>query len=202
MKDFHGILVSPLNDHVLPRIIDIHIEGLGYTLNSRLGREHLGFLYKGMARDARSYVGVAVVDGQPAGIVSGTLDEDRLKSRLISAMGARRLARLGLRLVARPRLMVQWFQSILIARPVYLHGELIAPVLTALAVSPQCQGRGVGQRLVGALEKYFGSNHVHRYRLDTLITNGRARSFYDRLGFDEVARRMDSVILVRTMGGS
>lgn len=200
MMPLQEIVVSPLNDRLLPRIIDIHIEGLGYTLNSRLGREHLRFLYESMASDARSYVGVALMEGQAAGIVSGTLDEDGLKSRLMSSMGASRLAGLGLRLLTRPGLIAQWLQSFLIAWPVYCDGEEVSPVLTALAVSPECQGRGVGQRLVGALEAFFGSNHVHRYRLDTLITNSRARGFYDRLGFSEVARRMGSIILVRTIG--
>lgn len=202
MKDLQEIVVSPLNDRVLPRVIDIHLQGLGYTLNSRLGREHLGYLYESMARDRRSYVGVALVAGQPAGIVSGTLDEDGLKSKLLSAMGSSRLARLGLRLLTRPGLMVLWLQSIRIARPVYSDGEEVIPVLTALAVSPECQGRGVGQRLVRALETFFRSNHVHRYRLDTLISNSRARSFYDRLGFSEAARRMGSVVLVRTISHS
>ncbi len=196
------IIVRPLTEEFLQDVVDIHREGLGYTVNSHLGIAHLAYLYQNMARDPQSYVGVAILDGKPAGIVSGTLNEDQLKSRLLRSMPVAGLARLALRFLVRPWLILQWLQSIIIALPVYDHGEEVVAVLTALAVAPDFQRRGTGRRLVSALEGFLGANKVAKYRLDTLATNYRALKFYRDLGFAEVARRAGSVVLVRTLGGS
>ncbi len=162
----------------------------------------MAFLYSRMARDPQCYVGVAVVGDRPVGIISGTLDEDRLRSRLLRTMPVAETAKLMLRLLARPGLILQGLQSIVIAGPVYDHGEEVTAVLTALAVAPGFQGRGAGRQLVNALEGFFRANHVSSYRLDTLTTNERALRFYRDLGFSEVARRAGSVILIRMLRGS
>ncbi len=194
-------VVRSLTDELLQDVVAIHREGLGYTVNSRLGFPHLAFLYQQMSRDRESYVGVAVAAGKPTGIVSGTLDEDRLKSRILRSMRPAGVLRLLLRLAVRPGLVVQWLQSLIIALPVYDHGMEVGAVLTALAVAPDAQGRGTGRQLVNALEGFFRANEVATYRLDTVATNHRARKFYHDLGFAEVARRAGSVILVRAVGG-
>ncbi len=201
MKGTQQTVVRPLTDEFLRDVVVIHREGLGYTVNSRLGCAHLASLYQHMARDHDSYVGVAMAAGKPTGIVSGTLHEDRLKSRILRSMGPAGLARLLLRLSVRPGLVLQWLQSLIIALPVYDHGTEVGAVLTALAVAPDAQGRGTGRQLVHALEGFFRANEVATYRLDTLATNHRALKFYHDLGFAEVARRAGSVVLVRTVGG-
>jgi GNAT superfamily N-acetyltransferase len=200
MDGAQQVVVCPLTEDLIQDVVGIHRGGLGYTVNSRLGSAHLAFLYREMARDPTSYVGVAMVDGRPAGIVSGTLDEDTLKSNLLKSMSGPTLAGLATRLLLRPWLILQWLQSVIIALPVYHQRQEVIAVLTALAVDPGFQGRGVGRKLVGALEEFFGANKVGKYRLDTLGTNQRALKFYSDLGFTEVARRTDSVILVRTIG--
>ena len=194
------VAVRPLSESLLQDVVRIHKEGLGYTLNSRLGTTHLGFLYETMARDSTSFVGVAMVEGCVAGIISGTLHEDRLKSAILESMSARQKAGLATRLLLRPWLMLQWLQSVIIALPAYYEAQEVHAVLTALAVDPKYQGRGVGVQLIHSLEAFFGANKVASYRLDTLATNHHALKFYGTLGFTEVARRAGSVILVRTMG--
>lgn len=200
MAAISPITVRPLGDDLVDRVVRIHQTGLGYTVNSRLGHSHLAFLYRKMADDPQSFVGVATVDGQPMGIVSGTLDEDRLKARLISSMSASLLVSMCAKIVFRPALMWQWVQGMIIARPIY-HGQMkVNAVLTAIAVDDSHQGHGVGRVLVNALEGYFASKDVKAYRLDTLATNRRALSFYAGLGFTEVARRAGSVVLVHSVG--
>jgi ribosomal protein S18 acetylase RimI-like enzyme len=191
------VVVSPLTEVLLQDVVRIHEAGLGYTVNSRLGKEHLAFLYRIMARDPTSYVGVAIVDRGAAGIISGTLDEDRLKSKLLRSMSAAKLTGVATGLLLKPSLMLRWLQSVAVAWPVRYEGKEIAAVLTALAVDPNIQRRGLGRRLVRTLELFFAANQVETYRLDTLATNQRALRFYQDLGFIEVARRAGSVVLVR-----
>lgn len=191
--------VQPLTEESLPAVVEIHRAGLGYTMNSRLGERHLSLLYRLMAKDSQSYVGVAMQGQIPVGVVSGTLDENQLKRRLLWALSARGLCMLVIRLALHPSLLIQWIQGTVIAMPIQHDGTEVAAVLTALAVDATKQSRGVGTRLVQALEAYYALHSVRAYRLDTLTTNERARNFYRRLGFFEVARRAGSVILLKVV---
>ncbi len=197
MKPAPEIEICPLTGDLLPDVVRIHRDALGYTLNSRLGDAHLMRLYSQMSKDSESYVGVAVVEGRPAGVVSGTLNEDRLKARLLGSLPPSALLTVLAELVRHPGLIGAWLQSLSIARPVYHEGKRVEAVLTALAVDARFRGRGLAKELIAALERYFSARQVGIYRLDTLITNQPAQSLYAGLGFIEVARRAGSAILVR-----
>jgi ribosomal protein S18 acetylase RimI-like enzyme len=199
MSHTQDVEVQRLQDIWLGDVIRIHRAGLDYTVNSKLGADQLAFLYERMSQDPDCFVGVALVGERPVGIISGTIDEDRLKKRLLMAMPAYRLVWTGWRLMIEPRLIFRWLQSIAIARPVRVGTDEVKAVLTAIAVEAGFQGRGVGGRLVEALEVFLRSRGVRRFRLDTLLHNTSARRFYNRLGFTEVATRAGSVILVRTI---
>ena len=76
------IVIRPLRDEFIEDVVRIHRAGLGYTVNSALGKDHLAFLYQTMSRDPKCYVGVALIDNQPVGVVSGAVDLGTLKCRL------------------------------------------------------------------------------------------------------------------------
>lgn len=193
------VTVRPLDEGCLPDVVRIHRNGLGYTLNSRLGDRHLGFLYRLMAADPQSFVGVALQGQKAVGVISGTLDEDQLKARLMRSMSARGLLKFASHLILDPTLCIPWIQGLIIAMPVEHEGLKVPAVLTALAVDGSQQGRGVGRVLVEALEAYYGAHLVRVYRLDTLQTNAQALRFYRGMGFLEVTRRAGSVILTKAV---
>lgn len=193
------IEIEPLQEALLPEVVRIHQLGLPYTVNSELGIDHLSVLYREMARAAASYVGVAIVGDRPVGVVSGTADVAGLRSRLLAAMPIAALASAATRLLIHPRLVIKLWQGAVISRPVEHGGRPVEAVLTALAVDGPYQGQGVGRALVTALEDFFSRIRIHSYRLDTLASNARARSFYQGVGFIEVARRADSVVLIKDM---
>jgi ribosomal protein S18 acetylase RimI-like enzyme len=191
--------VRRLTPEMLDEVVRIHLAGMGYTLNAQLGEDHLKYLYLSMTADPECYAGVAHVDGAPVGVVSGAIDGARLSSRLLREMPATRQVRTGIQMALRPSMIRLWLQGNSIARPVSTESGEVRAVLTAIVVAPGVQGRGIGRALVAAFEGFLREAGVPAYRLDTQIRNARAMQFYHDLGFAEVARRADSIILVRNL---
>jgi ribosomal protein S18 acetylase RimI-like enzyme len=192
-----SLQIKPLEENDLERVVQIHQNVLGYTFNSRLGFDHLSFLYRTMAQDDESYVRVALIDNQPAGVVSGTLDMDKIKASMLSSFKFQQWANLILHVLGQPSLIHEWWKGNRIGRSVYFEREPVQPILTAIAVDPRCQGKGVGKCLVRDLERFFRRRNIKVYRLDTLIENSRARKFYESLGFQQVETRADSIVFVK-----
>jgi ribosomal protein S18 acetylase RimI-like enzyme len=191
------IEVQALKNTYLDDVVRIHLEGLGYTLNSRLGPEHLGFLYRAMGEDQACYVGVALDRGAPVGVVSGTLDPDRLRSRVFRSMTMRQNLDIARALIRRPGLVAQWAKETIIGSSLRYEGEHIVATLTTLVVGPQFRHRGIGHNLIRTLEHFFAARNVLHYRLETLVQNEAARAFYVNMGFKEADRRAGSYVLVK-----
>ena len=200
MTRVEEIQIQPLRSEFLDEVILIHQGGLGSTLNSRLGKKHLAFLYASMQRDPDCHVAVALAGGRLVGVVSGTLNAALLRSRLIRAMPVGRLAAIAVRLMLHPWMIVQWLKENALDAPVQHDGKEVVAVLTTLAVAASHRGLGVGRRLVLDLEKFFRKCNVGSYRLETLVANAPAHAFYGGLGFVEIATRGNSVVLLKAVG--
>ena len=194
-----SIRVVPLQEEFLDDVVRIHLSGLGYTMNSRLGKEHLALLYRFMARDSQCYAGVALLNGQPVGVVSGTIDAGVLNSKLLKEMPTGKIVLLALRFLAAPWLLYELGKSMIIARPVFHQGKQVSAVLTTLSVDPEVRARGIGTYLVAALERSFAQGGIQSYRLDTVLKNRTAREFYRRLGFCEIGKRADSMVYLKVI---
>ncbi|MFH1184164.1 MAG: GNAT family N-acetyltransferase [Chloroflexota bacterium] len=152
-----------------------------------------------MANAPGCYVGVALVQDQPAGVVSGSVDAGRFSSMLFRTMPGVRLTRIALTMLLQPQLIWLLWQGMMIAAPVRVNSTEVRAVLTAIAVDPEIQRRGIGRALVDAFEDFLSQGSVHTYRLDTQIKNERAIRFYRDLGFQEAARRAGSIVFVRKL---
>jgi Acetyltransferase (GNAT) domain len=192
-----SLQIKPITENDLEHVVQIHQNVLSYTFNSRLGLDHLSFLYRTMAQDDKSYVGVASMNNKPVGVVSGTLNMDKIKFSMLSSLKLQQWANLLLRVLGQPSLIQEWWKGNVIGRPVYFDGEPVQPILTAIAEDASHQGKGVGKCLVNDLELFFRRNTIKYYRLDTLIENSNARKFYESIGFQQVAIRADSIVLVK-----
>jgi ribosomal protein S18 acetylase RimI-like enzyme len=193
--------VQALSSKYLDDIIRIHLDGLGYTLNSRLGPKHLAFLYQTMARDRLCYVGVALAAGVPVGVVSGTLDANRLRSRVLRSMTVMQCLGVARAFMLGPGLWVEWLKESIIGSSLWYEGGRVVATLTTLVVDSRFRGRGAGRQLVKALESFFVAHNVLDYRLETLLHNETARDFYTSLGFKEADRRAGSYVLVKRVTG-
>jgi ribosomal protein S18 acetylase RimI-like enzyme len=191
------IVIQSLEDKFLGEVVRIHRAVLGYTLNSQLGDEHLAFIYRHMSKNASGFVGVAFVSGQLVGLVSGTTDMDEMKAILLKSLKPKQFGNIIAHLIKNPSLLMEFYKSSVIGRPVHIDGELITAILTTIAIDPHFQGLGIGKKLVFALENFFRSQNIQNYRLDTLVSNQSARKFYKKLGFQEVQTRADSVVIIK-----
>ncbi|MBI2302096.1 MAG: GNAT family N-acetyltransferase [Armatimonadetes bacterium] len=59
-----------------------------------------------------------------------------------------------------------------------------------LAVTPACQGQGIGRRLLEAALDYFRAVGMTHAKIETLAHNARGEHLYTSLGFDELARQI------------
>lgn len=189
--------IEPLREHNLVEVIHLHRAVLGYTLNSQLGEAHLAFIYQQMAQDPHSFVGVARLNGQTVGVVSGTIDPGKLKSRFLKFIRPKLALNLLARLTQNPGLLREFQKGDQIGGPVKINGQTIQAILTTIAVNPSFQGGGIGASLVSALEEFFRERGIEYYHLDTLLSNHSARAFYQKLGFEAHETRADSVIFIK-----
>ena len=65
-----------------------------------------------------------------------------------------------------------------------------------LAVLPEHQQKGLGQRLIQAALDYFRSEGMAAARIETLEQNPVGQHFYPKMGFCEVARQIHYVCLL------
>lgn len=59
-------------------------------------------------------------------------------------------------------------------------------VLHGLAVDPQVKGKGLGRAFVAFYESYAKEHGCPALRMDTNVTNARARKLYQSLGYEEI----------------
>jgi ribosomal protein S18 acetylase RimI-like enzyme len=197
MVDMASLQIKHLEEKYLKGVVQIHQNVLSYTFNSLLGSSHLCFMYRTMAYQDESYVGVAVFEDQPVGVISGTLDMDKIKTLLLNSFKPQQWINLVVHTLRRPSLINEWRKGIVIGRAISFEGTNIQPTLTTIAVDASFHGKGIGKHLVYSLESFFKQKNIHYYRLDTLITNSGARNFYKSLGFLQIETRADSVIYIK-----
>jgi len=193
----HSISVKTLDEQHLSAIVDIHQSVLGYTLNSQLGKAHLASMYSYMARSPGCCVLVAFDGETPIGLISGAVDFDQVRLGLLREFTPQKWATILLAMVKNPLLIGEWIKSSVVGKPVFFSKDIVNAILTTIAIKIDWQRRRIGKLLIGSLEEYFLSQRVKVYRLDTLVSNDEARSFYKKIGFQEVERRADSVVLIK-----
>ncbi len=189
----------PMEDADIPAVVELHRRFLGYSVNSRFGAAHLSYLYKITRDDSSSMVLVAICGGEVAGVVSATLDPERLMRRLLRSLSLLGWLRLFSAVLANPLVLLEWFESRDLGGPAVNEGRVVAPCLTAIAVDNRFRKAGIGKALVAGVEDFCRSEGYDAFRLDTREDNETSRIFYKRLGFYEVEKRGKNIMLVKML---
>jgi len=75
-----------------------------------------------------------------------------------------------------------------------LHADGPLARLTVLVVAPSARGRGVGRRLVEAIEAWARSKGCARIAVTTALHRAEAHAFYERIGYEHTGRRYAKVL--------
>jgi|SRR5581483_3820797 len=194
-----AINIGPLATPETGAAAALHRQGLSDTLNSRLGLIHLMRLYSVTAADPNSFVATAHIEGELAGVVSSTLDPERLSALLRSELSTTSWLRIAAKLIGHPRSLLELIETTTLLRPPNYRGQPVRPCLTSIVVSPAHGRRGIGLALVEAVDAFVRSHGLPAYRLDTRVTNAPAVAFYRKHGFIEAERRGRNIIFVRVL---
>ena len=71
-----------------------------------------------------------------------------------------------------------------------VHVAAARGMIVDLAVAADCQGQGIGARLIARALRHFRALGLHHAKIETLDTNLAGQHLYPKLGFVEVARQI------------
>lgn len=195
--DHHQIIIRTLKFRQLGDVISLHQELLGSTINSRLGREHLEYVYETTMRHEKSEIAIAKLNEKIVGHIVLSLDPLDLKKKLLRNRNFGKLAMIIFSLLFKPLLLRQYLENRKLDKPTYYEGDIIQPLLAVIAVDNGSQGLGIGSRLIDYAEQYFSQNNCFIYKVDTLINNRVSRLFYKKNGFVETEQRGENIVLIK-----
>jgi ribosomal protein S18 acetylase RimI-like enzyme len=194
-----AITISPLREEDIPTVAKLHAAELQYSFNSRLGPQHLASVYRAMAKIPDCYIGVALDNNVPVGVVSGAVNVKKVKPAVLRSLGLQGYLRLAGRLLITPSAFAALLSESKSRPPVIAEGKEIDACLTAIAVAASHRRKGLASQLVTALEDFFRARGVSHYWLDTVLENTGARSFYQSIGFTEVMEVGKTVVLLKRL---
>jgi len=191
------IVIRKLKRKDIPAVVNIHKEAIGYSLNASLGIKHLSYIYACVLNSELADINVAEINGIILGVVSATINPEKLSAEIKNTFSFKQKISIAFNLIINPYLIYNLWESSRLSSPFIFRSVAINACLTAIAVSPQQRGKGIGKELIKSVEEYFKSKNIYVYRLDTYKTNEKARRFYKKLGFNEIGEIGRNVILIK-----
>jgi ribosomal protein S18 acetylase RimI-like enzyme len=166
----------------IPGVVDIHLQSFPGFFLSFLGCRFLRELYFGILKDPAGIAYVYEDQGRMLGFVAGTSHPAGFYSRLLY----RRWWRFALAALApvlkSPMIILRLLRAI--RKPQDVSSQPGVGTLMSIAVSPEAQGRGLGQVLVKAfLEGAIDRKLKHVDLTTDRNNNDSVNQFYQRMGF-------------------
>jgi ribosomal protein S18 acetylase RimI-like enzyme len=166
----------------VPEVVNTHLKSFTGFFLSFLGYQFLRELYVGVLKDSAGIAYVYEDQGRILGFVAGTSQPAGFYSRLL----LRRWWRFGLAsfvpILKNPLIVPRLLQAF--RKPQDVSDQPDVGTLMSIAVSPDAQGRGLGQALVRAFLEAAASRGVKYVDLTTdKNDNDSVNQFYRRMGF-------------------
>jgi ribosomal protein S18 acetylase RimI-like enzyme len=166
----------------VPEVVNTHLKSFTGFFLSFLGYQFLRELYVGILKDSAGIAYVYEDQGHILGFVAGTSQPAGFYSRLLK----RRWWRFGLAslvpILKNPLIVPRLLQAF--RKPQDVSDQPDAGTLMSIAVSPDSQGRGLGQALVKAFLKEAADRGLKYVDLTTdKNNNDSVNQFYRRMGF-------------------
>jgi ribosomal protein S18 acetylase RimI-like enzyme len=175
-------IVVPMKlEHVMS-VVDVHLQSFRGFFLTFLGRDFLFELYRGIVADPSGIAFVAVADECVVGFVAGIDHPVGFYKRLLRKCWWRFGLASLIPILKNPLIILRLLRAI--RKPQDVSNQLDTGTLMSVAVSPETQGRGLGQALVKAfLEEATDRGLKHVDLTTDKNNNDYVNQFYQRMGF-------------------
>lgn len=178
-------MIEPAKTSDSVEIAILHLSSITEGFLPKLGEAFLSALYKFLIKS--EIVLIYREDNKIQGFVSGSLKSDKLLRKFM--LFPEGVYRLFVALLLKPSLMVSAFEVLLIPGKNKLsnnndEGELLPESeLLSIAVASETRQKGLGTKLMSALERKFKERGVAKYKVVAGSKLKAANDFYLRNGF-------------------
>ncbi len=182
-------MITELQNNHGRAVAQLHRDGIQTGFLSSLGLPFLSSLYQAIHSAPNSIVLCDVATSGVLGFVAGTTSTKMMYRWVLPRYGLQLFAR-AVPSLSRPTDLARIWETIRYtgksrALPDNATVDCVEAELLAIAVDSSHQGQGVGRMLVTALEQWFVSRGVSRYKVVTSASDRLSNQFYLRCGFSQ-----------------
>jgi ribosomal protein S18 acetylase RimI-like enzyme len=164
-------------------IAEIHKEALADDFLPSLGLRFLETFYKGVLEKRGVFGFVSIEKGKVNGFVLGTDEMGRFFKLALRANFLSLSLLLFLRIMKKPSIIKNVLATLL-----YPNKETGPKAeLIVVAVDRSARGKGLGRKLVGALEREMKKRKIKKYKLTVTKRNKGANAFYKEMKFRKLS---------------
>lgn len=165
-------------------ISDIHLKAFEGFFLSELGREFLSTYYNTVRENDRGVLLGCFEDNKLLGFCAATTLSEGFNKHLVKS-NFFSFSKIGIFLLfSRPKALFRLLKNFTKSDPSVSDDGEYAELLS-IGVSPTAQGKGVGKKLLMALEEYLNDKNVSQLSLTTdYYDNEKTLNFYKGMGYE------------------
>lgn len=174
-------MVRKANLSDINKLAQIHLSELNSDFLPSLGIKFLRALYLDLATLDRVYILVYEQEGKVEGFIVGSKDFDKDFKKIITGNFIRYSFLIFPQIIKTPFIVKNILETFLYTKK---EGKnLPNSELVIIAISEKYHHRGIGKKLVLALDDIFAKEKISRYKVSVNKKNAVANKFYNALGF-------------------
>jgi ribosomal protein S18 acetylase RimI-like enzyme len=168
-------------DHVT-NVVEVHLQSFQGFFLTFLGRDFLSELYRGVVTDSSGVAFVFIDDNHVAGFVAGTDQPRGFYKRLLARRIWVFVSASIPAIIKKPAILPRLLRAL--SMPQQADSGEGCGTLMSIAVLPEAQGKGIGQKLVDAFLAEAARRGLKQVNLTTdKQDNNATNQFYQQYGF-------------------